>query len=602
MNWDFALGLTKDVSLEPFYKGQEVQKLKLNEDLAKKAKEAERTQKMMEKFNVSNANIHPSIYGTYEQEIGDLAKEALTKSSRGELTPQEQFRIDQEVANRKTKYEGISKNLSRYQDQTPDKLDESGRYLQGELRAGKTLDEIRKNSPYENISYMKLFDDNGEIKYDNTYVTSNDPLGELVKSIPQEHILESKVVDGRRVEAKGLAKTNEELKSRGYDPRTNVSLESVLTNEVSNKNFVNDVRRKYYKDYDAEADKAAEYYAADALKPYKDNLDYNSLLKSKIEEVKKDPMYSDLIEKKAAFEVGMKHAPRPIKYSERDIPKPNVTNVYNGGSGLTKPEGKQKYSGMLLEFGQQKDKTISKIQNATTPQEAANAFFGATGINPSVDITKNKGKNIKLYEPIPLSKEVKSKPYNMVIDANTLVERVVNGRKVQSKLSEVLDATELENLLNRNNVISLYPKDQSMYAYDYNNNSFITADDVMNDKNVLANAAPYLRRYSDIDVKDLSKNLETDKGGGIKILDVNEANIVKKLRGVKFIQDKTQVEEASDWDKDENDYIKSYQEKKNAPLQTQYKGTTGGNKTTTSTPSKPEVKTSKGGVTFKVIK
>lgn len=594
-------GLAAEVPLDSFYKGVDMRHYEDAKKLKKKAEEKAYLDEANKLVSIDNPNLHLSYVPEYQKKLKPLVDDLLIRSKNGQVDAPYLMQLKSNISNLQNEFEPASKIANNMRQLKPDGMSKSAREAIAMFNSGKDINDINKEvAKYKGTPY-DLLDENGNIDLSRQIVTDQDPYGSMAKmntsSLPFNSY-EKVNADGskkiitfeRPAHTKAekeafLGQMNIPKEQWANIPSTEEIIDVGLKNPQTRKNIMLTNGDEVLKRKQLELDNQAKELA----------------LKNTQGITESDPRFADVLfnaqkivendaqkvydaETNAMKSLGMEAIQLKSGYKMDNVAKKSDTNItVNTGSGLTKPEGKQKYSGMLLAFGQQKDNTVSKIQNATNPQEAANAFFGATGINPSVDITKNKGKNIKLYEPIPLSKEVKSKPYNMPIDAETLVERVVNGRKVQSKLSEVLTAVELENLLNRNNVISLYPKDQTMYAYDYNKNKFITADDVINDKNILANAAPYLRRYSEIDVKDLSKNLETDIGG-VKRLQPNEANIVSKLRGIKFIQDKTQVEEASDWDKDEDDYTKSYQEEKNAPLQTQYKGTTNGNKTTTSTP------------------
>lgn len=602
-------GLAKEVSLDDFHKGLQMGELREAKKVAAKAKQDEYKQRMLEQIKPLDTDLLPILRSEYDTEqnriFGKLAEDTRT----GKLFEDGRLVGDYQrnLLSNKNKYEGVSKALDSFTKTDPKYLTPAALDWKQQLeRVDKPYTDVKKEFAAK-YSGEDFITPEGDVDLSKLIVTDQNPIGTLAKTLQdQKYILSSSQKQPKNgvIETHnqvGVIKTNNQKKdliAQGLATPDAVSYEDVLDQNLQNEEFVTNVKRNHSKEYKKYNNEIIENIAKGAALAAGQK-EGTTLYKDTYERIKKDPQTLLQAEKEAVKRIGMDLAVLPSEVRVSSHAPINITN--NLPSNQTKKEEAQKYSGIFGKFADNKPQIIQSVLSSNTPQDAFNAYISLSGTKPTIKID-NVPDNTKLYQPITLSDNVKSTPTTQTIDGNTKIDITEKGRRVQRKLSEILSPDELNYLLSKTNSISVYPKEQSLYAYNYDNGTFLTAGEFKKDKNSLNNTAPLIRRYNVVNTQYLNP-IFTETGIDKKQR-INKigSGILKKLSDAYLIQDKEITSDVSDWDKLEPEYIKSYQQDKNIPLSVQQNAVSNPSSTTPSTTSKPEVKTSKGGVTFKVIK
>ena len=412
MDWSVALGLTKEAPVEPYLQGLQFRELQEKKKIAAAQAAKERQDKLGALLKYQDADIHQSLVNEYTKKANEILLPAMQRFQQGVLTEPEAFQTQAALIDLKNQYQSNTKSLREFQANKDIKT-AHGKYLQGALINGTPIEQIYKNSEYEDNPYSRLFTKEGQLDWTNAYSGTINPFEDLEKANKNKILIGRENKGDYLMETYGIPKDRPTLiKSGYYGKGEGIPVWQEMLQEASNRpTFVSDVAATYPKQFYQAEQNAQRAYIETKLKERGIAMNDPNLKNYVTEitnEMQNDPMTLRSLKQKAAVDVGMQYQTGVSTESKLK----SKTTFNFGGGGLSKAtEGKKvtNYFSTLDKEGIHKKVAQAAVSSSYSPQQVLNMYvFPFTQNNDAFANIQNNDRI--LSTPLDLPPDATQKP------------------------------------------------------------------------------------------------------------------------------------------------------------------------------------------------
>ena len=511
MDWSVALGLTKEAPVEPYLQGLQFRELQEKKKIAAAQAAKERQDKLGALLKYQDADIHQSLVNEYTKKANEILLPAYQKFKQGVLTEPEAFQTQAALIDLKNQYQSTTKSLREFQNDEKIKT-AHGAYLRHALRNGTPIEQIYKNSEYEDNPYSRLFTKEGQLDWTNAYSGTINPFEDLEKANKNSIVLKRESKGDYIMETKGIPKDRATLiKSGIYSDTEGIPTWQEMLQEASNRpTFVSDVAATYPKQFYQAEQNAQRAYIETKLKERGIAMNDPNLKNYVTEitnEMQNDPMTLRSLKQKAAVDVGMQYQ-TGVSTTSTNNPK---TTFNFGGGGLSKAGEGGKFDAFYTDLKNGINNQVKKVANtkSSTPEQILNIYSAAFTGKPAITDVANKAAKTP-NSPISIDLNMGNKMPNEVqyqtLTPNTKVTWLRNGRRVGGTYAEFLKENKLPDQPSYNTQI---PTRASAFTMNFMDNSGnqLTYGLANKNKSLIPMYKPMFRvSYSVNPVKEPSEN------------------------------------------------------------------------------------------------